>query len=464
MWDMSLKSPKQFIKRLGVKLTLWSTCFFIAASLTLYGFTYLRLASTLEAEDMARIHSGLKRYALSCETDTLQRTISKMKGEKRFFFRLADPANHTLYIQVPGEYRGNIDLNELMYARHFTDKKPFKIYKKYNDNYIDIFSEKFADGSILQVGLGNETRDNRLDEFWEAFAFILFPMAFIGLIGGLLITNRLLVPLRTLINTVGKIGDGHMDSRVPVTGSGDELDELAIQFNGMLEKIERLITGMEEALDNVAHDLRTPLTRVRAAVEDVFAGETDEAKVREVLLDCAEESEKIMTMLNTLMDISEARSGAITLHYENTDMEELIDEIGNLYRYVAETRDITIATRVTKDLKAYLDPNRIRQAVANLVDNAVKYTRRNGAIEITAASIDGKYTISVKDDGIGIDAYDLPKIFDRLYRGDKSRSEKGLGLGLSLVQAVVAAHSGEVRVETVLNKGSVFTIILPKST
>jgi len=452
---------KQFSKRLGVKLTLWSTSFFIIASLGLYGFTYLHLSAALRDNDLARIRSAIVSLVNTCKNEGLRKAIAEMKDEKEFFFRVADAGNRTLYVQVPNGYKGRINLAELEYAKHVKDGKPFKIYKKHDDDFIEIISQTLPDGSILQTGLGNDPRDDRLDEFWEAFAFILFPMALLGLVGGLLLTNRLLVPLRSLIHTVEKITAGKMDSRVPMTGSGDELDELANQFNEMLEKIKKLITGMEEALDNVAHDLRTPLTRVRAAVEDVFQKEADTKRIREVLLDCAEESEKIMTMLNTLMDISEARSGAIDLHYENTDISRLLGEIADLYRYVAETRNIDIDVRVEEGLNVSIDPTRIRQAVANLVDNAVKYARPNGTIKINAFRRDGKIHIRVKDNGIGIDDYDLPKIFERLYRGDKSRSEKGLGLGLSLVQAVVAAHRGEVRVESRPGEGSVFTVILP---
>ncbi len=459
---MLLKKISPFFRRLDVKLTLWASVFFITASLMLYAVAYFHLASAMMADDLARTDAAVKRYIELYKADGMEQTTRKMPEEKEFFFRLADHKNQTIYIQVPGQYKGRVDLAALEHPQYFEEGKSFKFYKQNDDDFIEIVSAKLPDGFLLQAGLGNDLRDKRMDEFWEAFAFILFPMVFLGLIGGLFITNRLLTPLRGLVYTVQKISAGKMDARVPVSGSGDELDALSDFFNQMLEKIQKLIRGMEEALDNVAHDLRTPLTRMRFAVENVFGTDSNDTQIKEVLLDCAEESEKIMSMLDTLMDITEARSGAIELHFEDTAIKKLINEIADLYRYVAETRDIRIKTQVEEDLSASLDRNRIRQAVANLVDNAVKYARQNGTIEISAACKEEKILINVKDDGIGIDDYDLPKIFDRLYRADKSRSRKGMGLGLSLVQAVVYAHRGDVRVKSRPGAGSVFTIILPK--
>jgi signal transduction histidine kinase len=181
-------------------------------------------------------------------------------------------------------------------------------------------------------------------------------------------------------------------------------------------------------------------------------------------MDTAEEAERINTALDTLMDISEAEKGIMSLKLEKTDTVSLIREVVELYQYVAEDKGVTLSTALPHTLYAWMDSNRIRQVLANLVDNAIKFTPAGGSIEVEASAAGTGVMIRVMDTGIGIPAQDLPKIFDRLFRGEKSRSHRGLGLGLSMVQAVVRAHQGSIEVESNPGKGSIFRVFLPGST
>ena len=184
---------------------------------------------------------------------------------------------------------------------------------------------------------------------------------------------------------------------------------------------------------------------------------------REALADCIEESDRMLKMLNTLMDISEAESGAMTLDLEEVKGCDLIGEVVDLYRYVAEDKGVGIETACLQELHFRADALRLRQALGNLVDNAVKYTPRGGSVEVKAWGEGGRVLIAVSDTGIGMGPEELPRIWDRLYRSDRSRSQRGLGLGLSLVKAIVEAHKGEVRVSSERGKGSVFTVSLPET-
>jgi signal transduction histidine kinase len=181
-------------------------------------------------------------------------------------------------------------------------------------------------------------------------------------------------------------------------------------------------------------------------------------------MDTAEEAERINTALDTLMDISEAEKGIMNLKLEKTDTVSLIREVVELYQYVAEDKGVTLSTALPHTLYAWMDSNRIRQALANLVDNAIKFTPTGGCVEVEASAAGTGVMIRVMDTGIGIPAQDLPKIFDRLFRGEKSRSHRGLGLGLCMVQAVVRAHQGSIEVESNPGKGSIFRVFLPSST
>jgi signal transduction histidine kinase len=289
-------------------------------------------------------------------------------------------------------------------------------------------------------------------------------MVIIGLAGGSFLAYRALRPIHNLSLVARSIvNTSRFDSRVPSDDTGGELNELVIVFNQMLGKIELLIQSMKGALDNVAHDLRTPVTRLRGVAEAALRTEADGNTCREALADCLEESERVMTMLNTLMDISEAETGMMKLSPENVNLAQLIDQVADLYGYVAAEKSIALSTEAPKDIWLVADYARLRQVLANLLDNAIKYTPCGGRVDIKAFENGQEAVVLVKDNGIGIPPDDLPRIWDRLYRGDKSRSQRGLGLGLSLVKAVVQAHHGKIEAATNASGGSLFSLYLPLS-
>jgi signal transduction histidine kinase len=289
-------------------------------------------------------------------------------------------------------------------------------------------------------------------------------MVLIGLAGGGFLAFRALRPIRNLSAVARSIVDtGRFDARVPDNHAGDELNELVVLFNQMLARIEALIAGMTEALDNVAHDLRTPVARLRGVAEEALLSEGGTEAKREALADCLEESERLMIMLNVLMDISEAESGAMKLAPEAVNLAALIDEVVDLHRYLAEDKQVSLSYQTPSELYLRADRARLRQVLANLVDNAIKYTPGGGHVEIDARQSEQRIIVAVKDTGVGIPVEEMSRIWDRLYRGDKSRSQRGLGLGLSLVKAVVHAHRGCVEASPNPSGGSCFTVYLPLS-
>jgi signal transduction histidine kinase len=209
----------------------------------------------------------------------------------------------------------------------------------------------------------------------------------------------------------------------------------------------------------VAHDLRTPIARLRSRAEMALVTSGDEHTCREALADVIEESDRVSSLLTTLMDISEAETGVMQLHKTPVDVAEVCAETVDLYEDVAEQKAITLQSSAPPGLVVNADRARIRQVLANLVDNAVKYTPAHGRVTIAAVGQGDQVTIRVSDTGPGIAPEHLDHIWDRLYRGDVG-GEPGLGLGLSLVRAIVKAHGGTVGVETKLGEGTTFLISL----
>jgi len=301
-----------------------------------------------------------------------------------------------------------------------------------------------------------------LSYFRKLYLISLLPVVLIAYLGGLFAADRALNPIRQLINTMNTIiVDVKVNVRVPENKTDNLYHELNTVFNTLLEKIETLMNGIRNSLDNLAHDLRTPMTRLRITAEAAIRSKQGEQKLRESLIDCVDESERILLILNTILDVSEAENGAMELNPEQLDLPPLIEDIAEMYRYAAEEKNISVHTSCSEELNLLADRHRFRQVLANLLDNAIKYTPPGGRVNIVAENLEQNVRITVRDTGMGINDHELNYIWEHLYRGDKSRSKRGVGLGLSLVKAIVGAHAGYVEVHSKPGTGSSFSVYIP---
>lgn len=266
-------------------------------------------------------------------------------------------------------------------------------------------------------------------------------------------------PLLATRQRVAELAAGSDPGCLPETGNGPEFDQLYCEINGLLRRNRQLVLEMQQSLDNVAHDLRTPLTRLRSVAEYGLQ-EEDPERLRAALSDCLEEAEQVQAMLRVMMSVAEAESGTMRLEKQQVDLRDSLSRALVLYEYVAEEKEIAMKLVAPEALRAVVDETRMVQVWANLLDNALKYGYRGGFVRIEGW-VEHGVRVRFIDDGMGISEIEQGRIFERLYRGDRSRTEKGLGLGLSYVKAVVEAHGGSITVQSELKKGTVFEVVLP---
>jgi len=451
-------------------LTLWYAGIFALSSCVAFLLFYALITSFIREQTDQDLLAQVNRFSTLLASEEIEAVKSaavieaQAAGVKKVFFRLLS-LNGQVFSSSNMAYWKNIDINEATIKELLRGRHPVfeTITIPQRREKVRILYAMLGPAIVLQVGQAMESYSRFLDAFKGIFITTMTFLIVVAAGVGWFMARQAVSDVEAVTRTAQKISGGTLEERVPVKARGDEIDQLAITFNQMLDRIQALLTEIKEMGDNMAHDLRSPITRIRGIAEVTLSTGKSLGEFEAMAANTIEECDRLLDLINTMLMISKAEAGVDHLTREEIDLAGVVQEACRLFEPTAEDKGITLSCDMTEGGHFVGDSRMIQRMISNLLDNAIKYTRSGGSAIVSISESDAQVAVSIKDTGIGISRKDLPHIFERFYRCDQSRSETGIGLGLSLARAIARAHGGDITATSTPNQGSTFTIILPKS-
>jgi len=469
---MSLKKKLLDIYHtLAFRLTLWYASIFMLSACVAFLFFYLLITSVIRHQTDQDLLSGVRTFSsiLSAQgAEALKQQAfleAQAGGERKVFFRLLYITGQ-LFSSSNMSYWRDIGISKDAIKRVLADHQP--IFDTINipdrTHKVRILYASLGPGLILQLGRSMDSHARIIEAFRKIFVTTMAVLFILAAVVGWFMAKRAMAGVDTVIQTARRISDRSLDERVPVKKQVNEIDQLAITFNQMLDRIQKLVTEIKEMNDSIAHDLRSPITRIRGIAEVSLTTGSSLKEYENMAGNTIEECDRLLDMINTMLIISKTEAGLGQFDSKEMDIGQVVQDACELFLPMAENEELALVCDASDRLLINGDLRMLQRMISNLLDNAVKYTPQGGSIYVAAHPGSKQFIqISIKDTGIGISSEDMPHIFERFYRCDPSRSQAGTGLGLSFARAIARAHAGDITVTSEPGKGSTFTVVLPKN-
>ena len=468
---MFLKKINRIRHTLAFRLTLWYAGLFMLTSCVAFLFFYMLITSVIRDrtdQDLLAEARTLSSMLKVQGIKAVRRQIifeAQAAGEKKIFFRLLSLDGQEFSSSNMSYWR-DIGIAMAAIKQLIDENRPVfnTISLPDRKHNIRILYAPIGRNIILQLGQSMENYTRFIEVFRKIFVTTMASLFVFAAIIGWFMARRALAGVEAVTRTARQISEASLEERVPVKKYQDEIDQLAITFNRMLDRIQTLVTGIREMSDNIAHDLKSPITRIRGISEVSLTTGASDNEYETMAASTIEECDRLLDMINTMLVISKTEAGVNKLDTHQMDIAAVVRDACELFRAPAEDKELRLVCDVAGNFSISGDNRLIQRMIANLLDNAIKYTPAGGSVEVAVNHANNDaVAIMVKDTGIGISKEDMSRIFERFYRCDPSRSEAGIGLGLSFARAIAKAHGGDISVTSELNQGSTFTIILPKT-
>ena len=443
---------------------LYSAAFTILAAMGFSVFYYRLYSVAIERMDIELVAEVREYETLAAEKGfqairkkILEDAQSEDSGEE--FFRVMNATGETLVstdMSAWGEADRRQALSRVKNSRSGYFAQTIRLPG--DDHRARTMTARIGPSLILQIGETLEETDEYLDIFRNLLLLLIITLILISTAIGWVLAKRALADMAEVSQAAEDITRGAYDRRVRIKGRLMETQRLGTTINIMLDRIQSLLRTMQQINDNIAHDLRSPLTRIRGIAEMTLVKDKPIDDYKEMAISTIEECDTLIDMINTMLDITEVEAGVSIGKKEVFDLSVLVLGACELFRPIAAEKKINLRSSLPDQLPFNGDRKRMQRIVTNLVENAIKYTPSHGTVIVTARNDHGAVKIDVEDTGAGIPENELPYIFKRFYRCDRSRSHSGVGLGLSLVKAYTESMKGTILVNSQPDRGSVFTL------
>jgi len=462
-------------RSIATRLTLWGAgavfCICALVCVGLYGALWYALRTEVDRFLEGEVHEFMLTASEFANDDAgLQRSIREELGSRSrrdLAFRLLDSAGGLI---VSSEREDA--LAPLWRAPPGWEEHPaaflYRTVRPAADQYPSRTCSQrvtLSDGRVVTAQVSY-----RLDGMMRSLALLrrvclaaLAVAMVLAFASGRMIANRNLRPIRTLIATARRVGARRLTERVPLSATGDELDQLAATINGMLDRIERHVREMRQFTADASHELRTPITVLRGTAELALTHNATRDELQAALVESIEQYDRLLRIAEDLLLLARADAGEPLVHRERVPLGDAVQDVIDMYQPLAQDRSVQLKRVDRLDPIIDGDDARIRQVVGNLVDNALKHTPPGGKISVAISRTDGCVALRVTDSGTGIPPDHLPHVFDRFFRVDQARSSRsgGAGLGLSICRTIVEAHEGAIDVSNAPGGGTAVEVRLP---
>ncbi len=437
-----------------IKIMLWYSSLLALLLGIVVPLIYFTMKTTMydNAESLLRIHTSQALENFEFENNEIE--ISRFKNISGTSFMIFD---------AQGEIIINTSVNN-----NFDDLAPdYDRIINYDDesgNWL-IFDQQLEedeqDIGWIRAYVSLASVSSALNNL-KMIIIIAFPIyLLIGVLGGLFISKKALKPIDDITKTAKIISTGDLSQRLGMADTGDEVSRLAKTFDEMINKLEDSLLKEKRFTANSSHELRTPISVIMANSEDMLDREHTLSEYKESLTLILNESKKMRSMVSKLLTLSKGDEAKIKYEFENIDLGLLIEGIIEEMMDAAKEKNLMLNYGFKEDITIQADQTLIIRLIMNLIDNSIKYSKENSQIEVFLSKQSDYAQIIVKDNGVGIPEEELPNIYNRFYRVDKSRSGEGTGLGLSIVKHIVEIHKGEIFIESELSVGTTVKVLLP---
>lgn len=456
-------------RTLAFRLTLWYALVFVASAIIIFVAFYVLIKGTMQQridEDLLAQGKELATVYSIQGTLMLQRTATlqaQAAGEKKMFYRLFYPSgivfssSNMSYWKTIGIDRRAVDTvlgnRNHIYSSHELMGQPYRARAIYY---------RIGNSIILQMGYAMEAEARLLQGIKQIFALTMSALLLLSVGVGWFMARRALAGVGMVTRTAQQISEQDLKTRVPVRHRHNEIDLLAHTFNQMLDRIQNLVTGIRQMNDNIAHDLRSPITRIRGLAEVTLTHTPTMDEFQQMAANTIEECDRLLAMINTMLTIAHTEARGQLKDHQRVDLTALVTEACELFHPLAEDKQVQLTAQLSERVFVQGEASMLQRMVTNLIDNAIKYTPGGGQVTVAlTANKDNRAALHVADNGVGIEPKDQPRVFERFFRGDQSRSQGGAGLGLCLARAIARSHCGDIQVQSTPKNGTTFTVELP---